>query len=143
MRHISSARDDPVITAALDTLDSTDVPDTGIEPLKDLSAWFDSSVAPHVSAVALVPDQNAGLLSYLASSLVSKFQFKREGKVEGGDVLSVLARARYHLSERDLDSAARELNQLGGPSKELLKDWLDAARRRLEVEQALEVGFYQ
>ncbi|KAG8990515.1 Formation of crista junctions protein 1, partial [Tulasnella sp. 427] len=52
---------------------------------------------------------------------------------------NVLARAEYHLNEKDLDTAARELNQLTGWSKVLLKDWLDAARARLEVQQALEV----
>ncbi|KAJ3011968.1 hypothetical protein NUW54_g2008 [Trametes sanguinea] len=89
--------------------------------------------------VALVPDQNAGVLSYLASNLFSYFRFQRHGLVEGSDVLSVLARAEYYLNEKDLDSAARELNQLKGPAKVLLSDWLDAARRRLEVLQALEV----
>ena len=57
--------------------------------------------------------------------------------MEGDDVLSVLARAEYHLNEKDLDSAARELNQLKGAPKVLLQDWLKAARERLEVEQAL------
>ncbi|EEB99627.1 hypothetical protein MPER_00660, partial [Moniliophthora perniciosa FA553] len=61
------------------------------------------------------------------------------GLVEGSDVLSVLARAEYHLNEKDLDSATRELNQLKGSAKALLHDWLEAARRRLEVEQALQV----
>ena len=57
----------------------------------------------------------------------------------GSDVLSVLARAEYYLNEKDLDSAARELNQLKGPAKVLTSDWLDAARKRLEVLQALQV----
>jgi mitofilin len=43
------------------------------------------------------------------------------------------------LNEKDLDSAARELNQLKGAAKALLQDWLRAARERLEVEQALDV----
>ena len=92
-----------------------------------------------MSSVALVPDQNAGVLSYLASNLFSTFRFQRHGLVPGSDVLSVLARAEYYLNEKDLDSAARELNQLKGPAKVLLTDWLDAARKRLEVLQALQV----
>ena len=44
------------------------------------------------------------------------------------------------MNEQDLDSAARELNQLTGPAKELLHDWLDGARRKLEAQQALEVS---
>ncbi|TBU33430.1 mitochondrial inner membrane protein Mitofilin [Dichomitus squalens] len=139
LRHVAAAREDPVVAAALQTLEASDVPDVGVEPLADLTTWFTSSVAPRVSSVALVPDQNAGVLSYLASNLFSTFRFQRHGLVPGSDVLSVLARAEYFLNEKDLDSAARELNQLKGPAKVLLTDWLDAARKRLEVLQALQV----
>jgi mitofilin len=141
LRHITAAKEEPLITAALESLESTDVPDIGIEPLADLTSWFSTSVAPHVTRAALVPDQNAGLLSHLASHLLSSFRFKRHGLVPGSDVLSVLARAEYYMNEQDLDSAARELNQLNGTAKVLLSDWLNAARRRLEVLQALEVRF--
>ncbi|KIK55161.1 hypothetical protein GYMLUDRAFT_176071 [Collybiopsis luxurians FD-317 M1] len=139
VRHIAAAREDPVVSAALETLEASEVPDVGIEPFADLATWYTTSVAPKVSNVALVPDQDAGLLSHLASHLLSSFRFKRHGLVEGNDVLSVLSRAEYYLNEKDLDGAARELNQLKGTAKVMLHDWLEAARRRLEVEQALEV----
>ena len=71
--------------------------------------------------------------------MISSFRFARHGLVEGNDVLSVISRAEYYLNEKDLDSAARELNQLKGAPRTLLSDWLEAARRRLEVLQALEV----
>lgn len=141
LRHIAAAREDPVVSAALDSLEQTDVPDVGVEPFADLTTWFTSEVSPKVSEVALVPDEDAGVLSYLASRALSSLRFKRQGLVAGDDVLSVLARAEYYLNEKDLDSAARELNQLKGPAKNLLCDWLEAARRRLEVQQALEVSF--
>ncbi|GJE94576.1 hypothetical protein PsYK624_107460 [Phanerochaete sordida] len=139
LRHIAAAREDPVVVAALDTLDATETPDIGVEPLGDLTIWFTTSVAPKVATVAMVPDQNAGVLSHLASHFLSSFTFKRQGLVPGDDVLSVLARAEYYMNEKDLDAAARELNQLKGTAKVLLSDWLNAARRRLEVQQALEV----
>ncbi|KAG6812369.1 hypothetical protein H0H92_003180 [Tricholoma furcatifolium] len=139
LRHIASAREDPVVAAVLESLESSDVPDVGVEPFADLASWFSSDVAPKVAHVALVPDQNAGVLSHLASQLFSGFRFRRQGLVAGDDVLSVIARAEYYLNEKDLDNAARELNQLGGAAKVLLHDWLEAARRRLEVEQALDV----
>jgi len=139
LRHIAAAREDPVVSVVLESLEGTGVPDIGVEPFADLATWFVSEVSPKVSQVALVPDQNAGVLSYLASRALSSLRFKRHGLVPGDDVLSVLARAEYHLNEKDLDSAARELNQLKGPAKDLLHDWLEAARRRLEVQQALEV----
>ncbi|KAG6891370.1 hypothetical protein C0992_008081 [Termitomyces sp. T32_za158] len=139
LRHVATAREDPVVMVALESLESSGVPDVGVEPFADLASWFSSDVAPKVAHVALVPDQNAGVLSYLTSQLFSGLRFRRQGLVAGDDVLSVIARAEYHLNEKDLDSAARELNQLGGAAKVLLHDWLEAARRRLEVEQALEV----
>jgi mitofilin len=139
LRHITAAREDPVVVVVLDSLESTDVPDVGVEPFADLATWFVNEIAPKVSQVSLVPDQNAGVLSYLASRALSSVRFKRQGLVPGDDVLSVLARAEYYLNEKNLDNATRELNQLNGPAKELLHDWLEAARRRLEVQQALEV----
>ncbi|KAH7930162.1 hypothetical protein BV22DRAFT_1055417 [Leucogyrophana mollusca] len=139
LRHIAVAKDDAIISSALESLEQSDAPDVGVEPFADLASWFTTSVAPRVSSVALVPDQNAGVLSHVASHLLSSFRFQRRGLVQGSDVLSVLSRAEHFMDEKDLDSAARELNQLKGTAKELLKDWLEAARRRLEVQQALEV----
>ncbi|KAH8990333.1 mitochondrial inner membrane protein Mitofilin [Lactarius akahatsu] len=139
LRHAAATRDDAVAGAALDALDAGSAPDVGVEPLADLASWFATSVAPAVSRVALVPDEGAGVLAHVASHVLSAFTFRRQGLVPGDDVLSVLARAEYYLNEKDLESATRELNQLHGTAKTLLKDWLDAARRRLEVQQALEV----
>jgi mitofilin len=141
LRHASAARDDAVVGAALDALETGNAADVGVEPLADLASWFTTSVAPAVSRVALVPDEGAGVLAHVASHLLATFAFRRQGLVSGSDALSVLARAEYHLNEKDLDSATRELNQLKGTAKALLKDWLEAARRRLEVQQALEVRF--
>ncbi|KAF9048574.1 mitochondrial inner membrane protein Mitofilin [Panaeolus papilionaceus] len=138
LRHVTAAREDPLASVVLDSLEESDVPDVGVEPFADLATWFVNEVAPKVSQVALVPDENAGVLSYLASRALSGLRFKRQGLVPGNDVLSVLARAEYYLNEKDLDSATRELNQLKGPAKSLLRDWLDCARKRLEVQQALE-----
>ncbi|KAI5122910.1 hypothetical protein M0805_007588 [Coniferiporia weirii] len=139
LRHASGAKEDELVRVVLDSLEQTDVPDIGVEPLADLTSWFTTSVAPQVARVALVPEQDAGVLSYLTSYFISTFRFSRSGLVEGNDVLSILARAKYHMNEKDLDSAARELNQLKGAPRVLLHDWLEAARRRLEVLQALEV----
>ena len=96
---------------------------------------------PAVSRVTLVPDEGAGVLAHVASHVLSTFAFRRQGLVSGDDALSILARAEYHLNEKDLDSATRELDRLKGAAKALLQDWLEAARRRLEVQQALEVRY--
>jgi hypothetical protein len=117
LRHVAAAREDPVAGAALDSLEASDVPDTGVEPLADLASWFATAVAPRVARVALVPDQDAGLLSHLTSHILPSSQFARRGMVEGDDVLSTLARAEYYMNEKDLESAARELNQLKGTAR--------------------------
>ena len=139
LRHVATAREDELVSTVLDTLEKSDVPDVGVEPLADLTTWFTTSVAPQVARVALVPEYNAGVLSHLASYFISTFTFQRHGLVEGDDVMSVLARAEHYMNEKDLDSATRELNQLKGTARVLLADWLAAARQRLEVLQALDV----
>jgi len=139
LHNVTHNRRDEAITNILSSLEAGSSPDIGIEPFADLTSWFTTSVAPSLVSVALIPDQNAGILSHLTAHLLSSLQFRRRGLVEGNDVLSVVARAEYYLNEKDLDTATRELNQLRGPSQALLRDWLDAARRRLEVQQALRV----
>ncbi|QRW17712.1 mitofilin domain-containing protein [Rhizoctonia solani] len=125
----------------LDGLLKSQVPDEGVEPRADLTEWFTTSVAPAVRKAALVPDTSAGVLSHLASSVFSALRPAPAPSLasSGNDVLSRIARAEYYLSLKDLDSATREVNQLEGWPKRLVKDWLEAARKRLEVEQALDV----
>ncbi|TRM61805.1 mitochondrial inner membrane protein Mitofilin [Schizophyllum amplum] len=142
LRSIAIAREDPVAGTVLEILENGTVADVGVEPLADLTVWFTKEVSPKVSEVALVPEYNAGLLTFLGSRIFSALMFdKRGGKtpVAGDDVLSTLKRAEWYLAEKDLDSAAREVNQLRGPAAMLVEDWLQAARRRLEVEQALSI----
>ena len=62
-----------------------------------------------------------------------------ESRRVGDDVVSVLSRAQAYLLNRDLDSAVREINQLNGWPKILARDWLVAARKHLEVRQALQI----
>ena len=59
--------------------------------------------------------------------------------MSGDDVGAVLARAEWCLGDIDLDGAAREVNGLKGWPGKLASDWLREARRKLEVQQALEV----
>ncbi|KAJ1906400.1 hypothetical protein IWQ60_012095 [Tieghemiomyces parasiticus] len=65
--------------------------------------------------------------------------FAKRGLVGGEDAEAVLARTNYHLQRADLDSAARELNQLSGWSKDVAQDWIEAARQHLTLKQALQV----
>ncbi|SAM60212.1 related to FCJ1-mitochondrial inner membrane protein involved in formation of crista junctions [Ustilago bromivora] len=140
LKGTSKARDDPVHAAAIEALESSDAAETGVESFTTLKQWFDNKVGPRVRQVSLVPSpETSGVLSHLASAALSPILFHKKGLVQGEDVPSVLARAEYYLDRKDLDSATRELNQLKGWPKLLAQDWLTASRKRLEVQQALEV----
>ncbi|KLT38985.1 hypothetical protein CC85DRAFT_309652 [Cutaneotrichosporon oleaginosum] len=132
---------DSVMRAALAHLDASGIPSTGVKSFSDLAAWFAASVAPRIHEAALVPaPEDATVASHLASAVLSKILFRpKAGLVAGTDVGAVLARAEYALGEKDLDAAAREVNSLTGWPRKLAEDWLREARRKLEVQQALDV----
>ena len=77
LRHITAAKEDPIVSTALNSLEAADVSDVGVEPLVDLTSWFTTSVAPRVLSVTLVPDQDAGVPSHLASHLLTSFSFRK------------------------------------------------------------------
>lgn len=117
----------------------THVAKHGITSLAALSERFET-VSREVRRASLIPEEDASMVSHLISIVLSSFMFTKKGLVPGDDVESRLARAEYYLNtEKDLESAAREINQLTGWPKRLSMDWLDAARRHLEVKQALEI----
>ena len=110
-----------------------DAPNVGVEPLADRASH-------PLSCISLEPEEwGIGVVSHLASHMLSAFTFRRQELVSGDDVPSVLAIAEYYLNQMDSDSAAHESNQLRDTAKPLLTDWLDAAKRQLEVHRALEV----
>lgn len=139
LRGARGVRDDPVAAAALDALAATKAAEFGVESVPTLVEWFDVRLAPRLRSVALLPEHGAGVLSYLVSAAAAPFLAVRRGPVPGDDVQSTVARASWHLDHRNLDAAARDINQLRGWPKVLAADWLDAVRRRLETDQALDI----
>ena len=128
-----------VVHAALGFLRESSVPDEGVDSFLTLSTWFVDKVSPAVLRTALLPE-HAGVLSHATSSLFAPLLFKkRAASDDSDDVPSILARAEHALQREDLDLAAREVNQLKGWGKILAQDWLEAARKRLEAKQALDV----
>mmetsp|Transcript_50651 Transcript_50651/g.101593 ORF Transcript_50651/g.101593 Transcript_50651/m.101593 type:complete len:99 (+) Transcript_50651:3-299(+) len=55
---------------------------------------------------------------------------------EGEEPDKVLTRAKLHVAKMDLAQAVAELSALSGRPAEAMSGWVDAARRRLVVEQA-------
>lgn len=131
--------------AAKDTLIQTvmsvvpkQVAKEGVNTIGELSYRFED-VSNEIRQVALVPE-DGGFGSHIISVIMSYLMFKKQGLVEGEDVESILARTDYYLKRDNLEYATRELNQLSGWPKRLAQDWIQSARRHLEVKQALEVA---
>ncbi|KAI5481551.1 mitochondrial inner membrane protein Mitofilin [Pseudohyphozyma bogoriensis] len=130
--------EDSLIALALASIPES-VAASGIASFPALASRFNSSVAPQLRRVSLLPE-DGGVLSYLTSYVGSAFLFQKEGWAEGDDVVSTIARANFWLANKDLDLAAREINALKGWPKALASDWLSQARRHLEVKQALDIA---
>ncbi|KAG0229257.1 mitochondrial inner membrane protein Mitofilin [Mortierella sp. GBAus27b] len=109
----------------------------GVDSVPELIERFEY-VAGKVRQASLVPE-NGGVLAHGMSAVLSKLMFKKHGLVPGNDVEAILARTEFYLVENDLEQAVRELNQLKGWCKRLAKDWIVAARTRVEVGQAIDV----
>ncbi len=137
-----SAKTKEIITTMIESIESSGASTQGIKSFPSLSSWFSATLVPKIQAVSLVPaEHETGVLSLIASAGLSKILFRRRaGWIEGDDVGAILARAEYCLGEKDLDGAAREVNQLTGWPAKLAGDWLREARQRLTVEQALGVS---
>lgn len=131
-----NAKQDKLIQTVLSVVPQ-DVAKQGVNTMSELSNRFDS-VSDEIRQVALVPE-DGGFGSHIISFAMSWLMFKKQGLVEGDDVESVLARTDYYLKRDNLEYATRELNQLSGWPKRLAQDWIQSARRHLEVKQALEV----
>lgn len=134
------ADDDPVVNAAIASINPVAY-QRGILTASQLVDRF-RRVAAEVRKAALLPE-NAGVASHLASQVLSRVMFKKQGLPVGQDVESILTRTEVLLEEGDLDSAAREMNGLTGWAKVLSRDWLAECRRVLEVKQALDVSGLQ
>lgn len=134
-------RNDALVQVVASSISET-VARHGISSAAQLTTRF-ATVAAEVRRASLIPEENSSMISHIISLILSKLMFTKQGLVPGEDIEARLARAEYYLvQEGDLESAAREVNQLTGWPKHLASDWLDAARRHLEIKQALEVSLY-
>ncbi|KAG0294071.1 Formation of crista junctions protein 1 [Linnemannia gamsii] len=135
-RLAETEKDAEVLKAVLAAVPES-VAANGVDSVPELMDRFEY-VADKVRQASLVPE-NGGVLAHGMSVVLSKLMFKKHGLVPGNDVEAILARTEHYLVENDLEQAVRELNQLKGWGKRLAKDWIVAARRRVEVGQAIDV----
>ncbi|KAK0531796.1 MICOS complex subunit mic60 [Tilletia horrida] len=117
--------------------------------LPDPSAPPSPATSGNAEENVLAPQpRSPGVFAHLVSATLSPLLAKKtpsEALIrssEGGrddDIPTVLARAEFWLDKGQLDDAVREVNRLKGWGKALAADWLVEARKRLVVEQAVEL----
>ncbi|KAI5818038.1 mitochondrial inner membrane protein Mitofilin [Pyronema omphalodes] len=130
------AGDDEVIAAAINSINPAAY-QNGVATHTMLVERF-RKLSGEVRRAALLPE-DAGVAAHAGNWVLSKLMFKKQGLAQGDDVESILAKTETYLEEGDVDSAAREMNQLSGWARKLAQDWLREARLALEVQQALDI----
>ncbi|CAK4678754.1 unnamed protein product [Aphanomyces euteiches] len=61
------------------------------------------------------------------------------GPIQGDDAEAIFSRADYALRGGDIESALIEMDKLAGLPREVVSDWVAAAKSRLAVEQTAKV----
>ena len=130
------AEDNEVVAAAINSINPAAYQNGVVTHTKLVDKF--RKLSGEVRRVALLPE-DAGIAAHAGNWVLSKLMFKKTGLAQGNDVESILAKTETYLEEGDVDSAARELNQLSGWARTLASDWLREARLLLEVKQAVEV----
>jgi MICOS complex subunit MIC60 len=134
----SLSNNDDLVRAVIGSIDPEAYTNGIISPAQ-LAARF-QTLAVELRKISLLPE-DAGVAGHAASWLLSHIMFRQRGYVKGDDVESRLARVEALLEAGQLEDATREMNSFNGWGRELSRDWLREARKRLEVAQAVEVPF--
>ena len=133
----SVSNNDDLVRAVISSIDP-EAYSKGIATQADLASRF-QTLSIELRKIALLPP-DAGVAGHAVSWLFSKIMFRQKGYVRGDNVDSRLARIEALLEGGQLEDASRELNSFSGWGRELSRDWLREARKRLEVVQAIDVG---
>jgi mitofilin len=133
------SHNDELVRSLIATIDP-DAYSNGIATQDYLASRF-QNLSTELRKIALLPP-DAGVAGHASSWLLSKILFRRKGYVRGDDVESRLARVEALLESGKLEDATREVNSFDEWGRELSRDWLREARKRLEVVQAIDVFLY-
>ena len=121
---------------AKDALDAlTASADSGVTPRADLINSF-PAVASAVTRAAFVGTVAQGFWGRLEQKAATLVTVRRVDG-QGTDPASVAARAEKDVRAGDLEGALKELATLQGPPAAEAREWVRAARARLDAEQAL------
>jgi hypothetical protein len=99
-----------------------------------------AATLPDFEAAAVValrePAHDAGFLTKLWA-LIGKVVIVRKVDPAGADVDGLLAQAQGHASAGELEDAVKTLQRLPPAARGRLGDWIDAANRRIEIDQRI------
>ncbi|OQR97990.1 hypothetical protein THRCLA_06814, partial [Thraustotheca clavata] len=88
---------------------------------------------------ALVPEESKGMVGHLFAGALLWLLIPPGGPIKGDDAEAIFSRADYALRAGDIETTVKELDKLSGLSREVVKDWVDAAKSRLAIEQTSKV----
>ncbi|KAH9134167.1 hypothetical protein AeRB84_019994 [Aphanomyces euteiches] len=80
---------------------------------------------------ALVPENSDGLVGHLFANALYFFMIPPGGPIQGDDAEAIFSRADYALRGGDIESALIEMDKLAGLPREVVSDWVAAAKSRL------------
>ena len=129
-----AARSDPVIISALESLPKAAM--AGVPTLSELEERF--ALAREESRKALYTRNDSGVVGHAVGSLAAGlFLAPSGGGAQGEGVEACLARAHHYISRGNVRSALVEVGRIEGDAAAVMVDWVEAARLRLLVTQAV------
>ncbi|MEM8799163.1 MAG: uroporphyrinogen-III synthase [Pseudomonadota bacterium] len=123
---------DPALSPALATLQQYAATPP---PSRDVLAERLERLAPTLVTAAKTPE-NAGWFQKLWVRIMTIFQVRRTGEVEGESAEARVSRAEAKAKVGDLEAALDGLRSLGGSAPGAVSEWAEAAERRLAVDKA-------
>ena len=119
-----------------EVISGTELSEQGVLSSKVLTSACPTLIA-HASKMQYINAENYGLLATLKGCFWSKFSSKSTAlsNFEPGNIsnASILATFEDFIAKKDLDGAARIINQSDGEVRRIFSDWLVEARRHLEM----------
>ncbi len=114
------------------------VADRGAPTLAVLTAEFPET-ARRAAYASRAPAKTSGFWARLSYGLNVLFTVRRTDHLSASDPDAILARAEHQLYEGDLEAAIHTLDALPAKGRDAASAWLDRAKRRLQVQTALEL----
>lgn len=134
-------KNDPVIAAAIDSVPIVLV-ERGLPTTKALMERW-RRVERAAREVAFIPKPSTGgnpsIWAHLVGKVFAVATFPEAELRPGDDDLARLARASYYVNAGQLANAVRELEALQPATKQICADWLEQAKQRMVVAQAVDV----